>query len=714
MSTLSRLYLDNRIATAGIFALALALRLIYLAEIRDTPYFATLVLDAYEYDRMAAQILEGDWLADYEEGYVHGLLYPLILALFKAIGGSAYLFAIRLFQAILGALSCVLVHRVAGRLFPHPVPLIAGLLAAAYWPFVFFGGELLATAPVLFVGLLLADLLLRRSPGISTRIAVGTGILMALLVMGRSNTLLLLPVILVWIYLSSRSFEEPSCPSEEPSCPSEEPSCPSEEPATTASSPPASRAILLFLFAVAVALSPFLVRNYLVQGHPLPFQGGWSFYMGNNPEADGTPYARQGLTWQRLERLAGQQESVDPAEKGALYIRAGLRFVRENPGAYLTLLYRKFRLFWNAFEVPVSADLRYYERHSLLARLLVVDFGILVPFALAGMAFCWKQRRTLFLLYGFVLAYLASGLLFSVCARYRLPAVPFLLIFSAAGIWQLVELLRARQLARGSAFLLVLAAAFVLVHTGVDTRQVDHLRSPWLLGHAYLRQQRYGQAEQAYLDGLRQFPNDADMHNSLAVVYQFQKRQREAETAYLKALQIAPDHSRAGINLGKLYLAQRRLPAAQKVLEAALRHDPGPGVRHEAHYNLGYVHLFQEDFQQAYSSFQRALKAQERPLAHYALSNACARLDLGEEQRRALERAVQLDPTFAAAHRNLGALYFQEGDYPAAETALLQAIRHDPASPVAYRHLATLYAQLGKPDQARAAMARARQLSGNR
>jgi hypothetical protein len=28
------------------------------------------------------------------------------------------------------------VHRVARRFFPRPVPLIAGLLAAGYWPFV--------------------------------------------------------------------------------------------------------------------------------------------------------------------------------------------------------------------------------------------------------------------------------------------------------------------------------------------------------------------------------------------------------------------------------------------------------------------------------------------------------------------------------------------------------------------------------------------------
>jgi tetratricopeptide (TPR) repeat protein len=684
-------------APAGIFILALTLRLVYLAEIRDSPYFGTLVLDAYEYDQMAGRLLRGDWLIHYDEGYVHGLLYPFVLAPFKAAAGSLYLFAIRLFQAVLGALSCVLVFRLAGRFFPRPVPLIAGLLAAGYWPFVFFGGELLVTTLVLFLELWLAVVLSWRSPAPSAGTAVGAGILMGLLVMGRSNTVLLLPVVLGWLHLASRAPAGPGTGTAKPF---------GHRSALTVP--------LAFLLAFAVSLCPFLVRNWLVQGTPLPFQGSWSFYMGNNPQADGTPYARQGLIWQRLERLPIRQGITEPAAKGAFYLREALHFIREQPAAYLSLLYRKLRLFWHAGEIPVSADLRFYERHAWLARVLVLDFGFAVPFALVGMAWCWNRRRELFLLHGFVLAYLASGLLFSVCDRYRLPALPFLLIFSACGIRQLWELLRSCDRCRAGGFLLALGAAFALVHTGVDTRQVDHLRSASLLGQVYLRQQRFDLAEQIYLGGLRENPDDADMYNGLGVVYEFQRRDQEAENAYAKAVEIAPDHTRARINLGKLYLKEQRLQEAETALKEALRHDPGPTSQHDAHAELGQLYLAQGDPQQAHRSCQRALQAQERPLTYYALANACAQLGLGEEQLRALERAVQLDPTLAPAHRNLGALYLQRGDYPAAEIALLKAVRHDPNSAVAYRHLGTLYARQGKPEQARAAFARAQQLGGNR
>lgn len=676
---------EDRTAVAGIFLLSLALRLAYLFEIRDSLYFATLVLDGFEYDRMAARLLRGDWLLHYEGGYVHGLLYPYLLAPLKFFSTSGNLLP-RIFQAILGSLSCVLVYRIAARCCQRPVPLIAGLLAAGYWPFLFYGGELLATTLVIFVELLLVILLLRgKETGFSWPIAVGAGLLLGLLAVARSNLLLLLPVALGWIYLNAR--EAPSG---------------------------WRRPLLAFSLAFVVALSPFLVRNYMVQGHPLPFQGGWSFYMGNNPEADGTPYARQGLTWQRLELLPLQQGIADPAAKGSFYIEEGLKFIREQPIDYLSLLYRKFRLFWHAFEIPVSADMRYYEAHSLLSRILVIGFGVVAPLALVGMGWGWNRRRDLFLLYGFVLAYLVSGLLFSVCARYRLPAVPFLMIFAAFGLREIWMLVRQRNVLRGEIALLALGLSIALVHTGVDADRVDHLRSDWLQGHAHLRRQEYGLAERAYLEGLRKFPNDADIHNSLGVVREHQKRDGEAEASYLRALKIAPDHVKPRVNLGKLYVKQRRLEEAKTAFEEAIARDPRSANQRETHHHLGYVHLFRQNFHEAYRAFSRALEAREHPQTYYGLANACAQLGMPREQMRALERAVQLEPKFAPALRNLGVLYLQQGDLVAAEKVLLKAVRYDPSSPVGYRHLGALYQRFGRQDRARAAFENAKRLSGSR
>ncbi len=107
---------------------------------------------------------------------------------------------IRFFQALLDAGSCVLLCRVAAAFFPAPVPLVAGLFAALYWPFIFFSGELLATGLVLFLELALVLALLRCRKRPSAGNAAAAGLLLGLLVLTRSNTLLLLPVAGWWLY----------------------------------------------------------------------------------------------------------------------------------------------------------------------------------------------------------------------------------------------------------------------------------------------------------------------------------------------------------------------------------------------------------------------------------------------------------------------------------------------------------------------------------
>ena len=78
---------NNRHAVA-LFLLALILRLAYLVEIRDTLYFQTLILDAEEYDYLAQALLEGDWWLATSRIYVHGPLYPALLALLKLSGAG--------------------------------------------------------------------------------------------------------------------------------------------------------------------------------------------------------------------------------------------------------------------------------------------------------------------------------------------------------------------------------------------------------------------------------------------------------------------------------------------------------------------------------------------------------------------------------------------------------------------------------------------------
>jgi tetratricopeptide (TPR) repeat protein len=337
--------------------------------------------------------------------------------------------------------------------------------------------------------------------------------------------------------------------------------------------------------------------------------------------------------------------------------------------------------------------------------------GLIVPLALVGLVLGRglgdaHQR----LLAGFVLAWLISGLLFTVCARYRLPATPFLIIWAGSGLVGLADIVRRRHVATAGKAVAAGLVGLLAAYTGVDRDAVDHLRSEWLLAHLRIRQGDYRGAETALQAALRRDPHSADVHNSFGVVHEYLGRPAEAERAYRRALEQEAEFARAWMNLSRLSLRGGRLTDAADALRRVIDLDPRSRVQYEAWYQLGQIRLAQEQHEAALNAFSQALQAKATALAWYGRSVASAGLGKTEDQVRCLEKAVALDPGLAPAQRNLGALHLQIGRYEEAETALRAAAAADPGNGLTYRHLAGLYEQTGRREEARQARAQARRL----
>ena len=141
-----------------------------------------------------------------------------------------------------------------------------------------------------------------------------------------------------------------------------------------------------------------------------------------------------------------------------------------------------------------------------------------------------------------------------------------------------------------------------------------------------------------------------------------------------------------------------------------LANDPRPTIRYESYYYLGYLHLDQRDYLRAYGSFTTAIEAEQRAEGFYALANACHHLGRQDEQIRHLRQTVDLDPEFAAAHRNLGALYLQRDEHSLAEEALRRALKLEPDVAIAHYNLGVLYMRTGRRELAQTAFETAEQL----
>ena len=93
---------------AVVLCLAIVLRMVYLYEIHDNPFFHHLIIDESSYDQWAQRIAAGEWLG--KEIFYQDPLYPYFLGTIYSIIGRDLVW-VRVIQLFIGSLTCVLEKR---------------------------------------------------------------------------------------------------------------------------------------------------------------------------------------------------------------------------------------------------------------------------------------------------------------------------------------------------------------------------------------------------------------------------------------------------------------------------------------------------------------------------------------------------------------------------------------------------------------------------
>src|SRR5829696_7261891 len=122
-------------AQITVFAIAFVVRLVHIWQIRAAPFSAVLIGDAQGYDTWAQEIARGDWMG--HQVFYQAPLYPYGLGLIYSLIGRNLL-VVRICQAMLGSVSCVLLASAGRRLFSRQAGLVAGIMLALYAPAIFF------------------------------------------------------------------------------------------------------------------------------------------------------------------------------------------------------------------------------------------------------------------------------------------------------------------------------------------------------------------------------------------------------------------------------------------------------------------------------------------------------------------------------------------------------------------------------------------------
>ncbi len=242
-----------------LFAVAFSLRLFYLWEIADNPFFTSPVVDAHTYSQQARTIAQGHWLDYTPDPFWQPPLYPWFLGALCALFGERFFLVARLLQAAGGALACVLLYLLGRRVFSPRVGLLGGALLAGYGPAIYFDGELLpaSLALLLFLALLLAALRATRP-----RSWLLPGLLLGAAALNVATFLILGPCVLAWSWWRSRS----------------------------------PGALALFCAGCLLPIAPVTLRNYAFSGDLvlISWNAGVNFFIGNNPDYPRTVQIRPG------------------------------------------------------------------------------------------------------------------------------------------------------------------------------------------------------------------------------------------------------------------------------------------------------------------------------------------------------------------------------------------------------------------------------------
>lgn len=688
---------------AAIFITALAIRLIHIWQIRRAPFFTVLMGDSRAYDEWAQRIAGGDWMG--HEVFYQAPLYPYVLGLFYRVAGRSLL-GVRIFQAVLGSCSCVLLAEAGRRWFSERVGIFAGFALAVYAPAIFFDGLIQkSTLDVFFVCLVLY---LIAGSVRSWRSWLGLGVTMGALSLTRENALVLIVIVTLWALLPLSD-------------------------GVASDRLGWSRAGWL-VAGVAIVLAPVAARNRHFGGGFVvtTSQFGPNLYIGNHAGADGTyealrygrgapEYERQDAT-ELAERALGR--TLSPVEVSGYWTDRALDFITSHPLAWLRLLGRKLALLCNAVEMVDTESQETYAEWSWPLRMTAwfSNFGVLVPLAVLGIALGrmtrvtgltgltgpwtpgkWPPRILLLILAG---AYAASVILFYVFARYRFPLVPFLILFASAGALEVPDFIRRLKttisdgtLKRRTALTVVaVVAAAAVSNWPLLSHRMMNAVTESNLGVALQAAGRNDEAVASYRRAVALEPNYAPVYSNLASTLRSAGRVDEAVSTYRHALELKPDFPDAEYNLANALLQEGQTDEAIQRFQVALRALPESA---DAHNNLGIALAGKGRAEEAAAQFRRALESDPNSvIAHRNLGDLLA--DAGDHTGALthLRRAEAIDPNDGRTHYDLGSLLLEGGTLDEAIRELQMAAERLPSSAEARNNLGIALGSNGQFEKA--------------
>jgi Tfp pilus assembly protein PilF len=610
-----------------LFAAVFLLRLIVLVRLTGSPFLLPNAGDMHFYNEWAQRILHGQVT---EHHAFYGLpLYPYLLACLYALFGYSP-FVPGFIQALLDGGTAVLLYKLAVKIFGNPAAITGekssqnrarnffrryrgeciGILAGLGWGFFLpeeaYSAILMPAAGLAFVFWFVVWQIVRRGEAPSLPRLLFLGVLIGFTAMGIATILFLAPLLLVAVLFKwDRSGD------------------------TRNSWVAKSAAATLVFLGIGIGASPCWIHNYFIARDPvfLSAHSGVNFWIGNNPLATGYPRFPPGL---HAGQKAMLEDSITTAEKAAgrplkrsevsaYWSEKARAYIRNNFGAWLKLLLVKAGKFWNAFQYDDLSIITILREQNVI--LPGLKFGLVAALAVPGFLLAFARFPLSRWVAAAILLHMASLLTVFVTERYRVAAVPGLLLGGSFGISELWQSCVSAKYSRAVLYLVLLLAATLFVSIPQKDPGLWALDA-YNAGWQALQSNNLPLAEKKLNVAYAYAPENAEVTFALGNLRLEQGNKPAAESYYLAALSLDPNHEGACNNLGILALEEKRWNLAAKFFAKAIQQDPGDA---KTYYLIAQAQFHAHDFQNASLSIARAIKINPAEPQFRALSEEIKR-----------------------------------------------------------------------------------------
>lgn len=632
----------------AVFALALAVRGIYLYDSSDNPAFNRPTGDSQIYDTTALTLVRQHRLP--ENLFWQSPLYPLFLAAVHSLSHASIL-AVKIIQIAAGALTCVLAGLLAQRLIDRTTGLVAALIATFYGPMIFYDAELLATGWAALLSLALILMFLKTAERDRPSSWFTLGLIGILSILVRPTFLPFFAVGVLWLV------------------------------AQRARTPEGRRDLPTHLIYLAVGFAllalPFGSLKNQLTGHwgLLPNNGAINIYIGNNPDPCETVTLRPGMKYQQLVNWPAREGITDPADKQRFFRQRVIDFATGQPVAFAANMLDKTVQLLSAREVPNTINPYLLSRWSSTLQALLFKvgpfgfpFGVVFPLAVIGLI--GYGRRWPWPLMMFLLLYAGAVVLVHVNDRYRLPLTPALCVLAAGGIMTIVRAVQQHRTRTAALSIVAIPVIAILIslpgpfclETDVDY-EADLYYS--LAGNYGLRHRDLDEAIADCQKALELNDDYLDAHFRLGVLQGMADAPGQALLSLRRAAEIAPDEYVIHLQLARTWAQKGDLYEALQAAKRAVELAPNEAM---THHGLATLHARRRAYEPAVEHYEQAIALQPDwlpPSIALAKLLATSPTATREDHARALELARDVcartryqNPValqaLAAAHAALG------------------------------------------------------------